>query len=97
MPTGKRPKELSLRLWVEGKSVADTPADMRQIGAANGFGVRLSKMRQQWETKTIDEDIHQAENTGLPAGLIVHEAHADEGAKEIFGTNIGAYLPSGNG
>ena len=49
------------------------------------------------ETKTINEDIHQAENTGLPAGLIVHEAHADEGAKEIFGTNIGAYLPSGNG
>ena len=50
-----------------------------------------------WETKTIDEDIHQAENTRLPAGLIVHVAHADEGAKEIFGTDVGAYLSSGNG
>jgi hypothetical protein len=49
------------------------------------------------ETKTIDEDIHQAENTRLPAGLIVHVAHADEGAQEIFGTDVGAYLSSGNG
>ena len=49
-----------------------------------------------WETKTIDEDIHQAENTRLPAGLIVHVAHADEGAKEILGTDVGAYLSSGN-
>ena len=50
-----------------------------------------------WETKTIDEDIHQAENTRLPAGLILHVAHADEGAQEIFGTDVGAYLASGNG
>jgi hypothetical protein len=50
-----------------------------------------------WETKTIDKDIHQAENTRLPAGLIVHVAHTDEGAKEIFGTDVGAYLSSGNG
>jgi len=50
-----------------------------------------------WETKTIDENIHQAHNTRLPAGLILHVAHADEGAEEIFGTDVGAYLSSGNG
>ena len=50
-----------------------------------------------WKTKTIDEDIDQAENARLPAGLILHVAHADEGAEEIFGTDVGAYLSSGNG
>jgi hypothetical protein len=25
-----------------------------------------------WETETIEEDVHQAENARLPAGLVVH-------------------------
>jgi len=41
-----------------------------------------------WETKTIEEDIHQAENTRLPAGLIVHVAHADQGTQEILRTDV---------
>jgi len=51
----------------------------------------------RWETETIDEDIHQSDHTRLPAGLILHMAHADEGAQEIFGTDVRAYLSCGNG
>jgi hypothetical protein len=50
-----------------------------------------------WETQAVNEDIDQAENARLPAGLILHVAHADKGAEEIFGTDVGAYLSSGNG
>jgi hypothetical protein len=50
-----------------------------------------------WESKTVDEDVHQAENTCLPAGLIVHVAHSHEGAEEVLGADVGAYLACGDG
>jgi xanthine dehydrogenase YagR molybdenum-binding subunit len=36
--------------------------------------------------KAVDEDIHQAQDGDLPAGLVVHVAHADESAQKVFWT-----------
>jgi hypothetical protein len=33
--------------------------------------------RETQEAKAIDEDIHQAQDGRLPAGLVVHVTHAD--------------------
>jgi len=41
-----------------------------------------------WETETVDNDIHHAEHTRLPAGLVVHEAHPDHCAHQISGVDI---------
>ena len=41
-----------------------------------------------WETETVDNDIHHAENACLPAGLVVHEAYPDHRAHEISGVDI---------
>src|SRR5580692_10273064 len=49
------------------------------------------------ESKTVDEDIHQTEDTSLPSGLIVHVAHADESADQVFRLDIRAYLASSDG
>ena len=41
-----------------------------------------------WETETVDNDIHHAENACLPAGLVVHQAHPDHRADQICGVDI---------
>src|SRR5260370_2715799 len=47
--------------------------------------------------KAIDKDIHQPHDAFLPAGLVVHVAHSDEGAQKVLGTDVGAYLAGGDG
>src|SRR5882672_1868814 len=47
--------------------------------------------------KAIDEDIQQPQHGRLPAGLIVHVAHADECAQNVFRADIGAYLAGRDG
>jgi hypothetical protein len=44
------------------------------------------------DAKTVYQDIHQTQDVGLPSGLVVREAHADERADQVFGLDIGPYL-----
>ena len=47
--------------------------------------------------QAIDEHVQKPQHCRLPAGLIVHVAHADKRPQNVFGTDIGADLAGCDG
>ena len=40
--------------------------------------------------QSVDENIHEPKDVLLPAGLVVHVAHAHEGAQQVFRADVAA-------
>ncbi len=40
------------------------------------------------DTQPVDEDVDKPQDTGLPAGLIVHVAHAEKGPEQVFRADV---------
>ena len=40
------------------------------------------------DTQPVDEDVDKPQDAGLPAGLIVHVAHADKGTEQVFRADV---------
>ena len=67
--------------------------------AGNG----AARLRRGWfrrsalHAKAVDEDIHQPQHRRLPAGLVVHVAHADQRPQKVLGADVGADLAGRDG
>src|SRR6476659_9715226 len=57
-----------------------------------GGDARWSGLRCRLQAKAIDEDVEHPQYRRLPAGLVVHVAHADQGPEQILRTDIGPHL-----
>ena len=56
----------------------------------------LERGRSGCKAKAIDEDVDQPQHARLPAGLVVHVAHADQRPQQVLGADVGADLAGGD-